>query len=57
MRDTQGTLLRRSLIEVLASMLLWGLIACSRKIDPAVARAGGGAVNGRIVLTLTGAAR
>jgi hypothetical protein len=48
---------RRRLFGALGWILLSGLVACARKSDPAVANAGGGPTNPRVVLTMKGAAR
>jgi hypothetical protein len=49
--------MRKLLFGPLGWILLSGLVACSRKSDPAVASAGGGVTNPTVVLTMKGAAR
>jgi len=49
--------MRRLLLGTLGWVLLSGLGACHKKDDPAVANAGGGPTNQRVVLTMKGAAQ
>lgn len=56
MTDASGRF-RRLWFGALTSVLLTGLVACSKKTDPSVASAGGGAYPQRNVLTMKGAAR
>ena len=47
----------RLLFGALGWILLSGLIACSKRSDPAVTNSGGGVTNQRVVLTMKGASQ